>query len=106
MRQSSRPQPAIWIRREDYDAFKRLSPNDPDFPDTYDEWFKDATEQIAKSESRGLVVDRIVVDPQQFAAFCKAGGIETNYAIRHRSQPQKKWLNNTANRGAHTAHQQ
>lgn len=74
------PQPAIWIRREDYDAFKRLSPNDPNFPDTYDEWLKDASEQIAKSEARGLVVDRIVVDPQQFAAFCKAGGIETNYA--------------------------
>jgi hypothetical protein len=79
MRLPRQPQPAIWIQREDYDAFKRLSLNDPDLPHTYDEWLKVATEQIAKSEAGGLVVDRIVVDPQQFAAFCKAGGIETNY---------------------------
>jgi len=78
MRLPRQPQFAIWIERNDYDSIKALSPEEPDWPDTYDEWLQRATEQIAKTESRGVVVDKMVINPQEFAAYCKASGIEPN----------------------------
>jgi hypothetical protein len=67
---------AVWFRREDYDAFKRLSPSDPDLPDTFDEWFKIATEQIAKLEAKKIAIKKMVIDPKQLAEYCSRSKIK------------------------------
>jgi hypothetical protein len=78
MRPRRQPQVAIWIERHNYPALKALSPNEPDWPDTYDEWLKLATEQIAKAEALGVVVNKAVIDPQEFAAWCVSSGLNPN----------------------------
>lgn len=76
------PRIAVWINRDDYDAFKGLSPNDPDLPDAYDDWLKIATEQAAKLEASSIPVEKVIINPQQFAAYCRASGIDTNNVTR------------------------
>ena len=67
---------AAWINREGYDAIKRFTPNDPGLPDTFDEWLKHASEQIANLEANGIVVEKVIIDPQELATYCRASGIE------------------------------
>ncbi len=68
---------APWFEREDYDSFKALVPDDPDFPDTFDEWLKLASEQAAKYEARGGF-EKVIVNPQEFAVWCRASGLDAN----------------------------
>jgi hypothetical protein len=78
MRRRPRREIAVWIRREDYDAFKTLCPNDPDLPDTFDEWLQRATENVTKSAVRGDTVNKVIVDPREFAKWCAAAGVDRN----------------------------
>ena len=78
MRHRPRREIAVWIKREDYDAFKSLCANDPDLPDTFDEWLQRATEHAAKTEARGDTIDKVIVDPQEFAKWCLAAGVDRN----------------------------
>lgn len=69
---------APWFRREDYDAFRRLIPDDPDMPDTFDEWLKVATEQVAKSGAHGGI-KQVILDPDKYARWRRAAGLDANY---------------------------
>jgi len=71
-----------WLRRDDYQTFKRLSPDDPDLPDTYDEWLKLASEQINNLKANGIVVKKVTIDPEEFAVYCRASGINPNTHTR------------------------
>ena len=73
-----RKQIAVWIERKDYDAFKAICHDDLNFPNTFDELPQRAMEQITKAEARGDIVNKVIMDPQEFAAFCRAGRIDTN----------------------------
>jgi hypothetical protein len=77
------PRIAVWINAGDYAAFAQLIPNDPDFPDAFDVWYQQTTEQIAKLEARGVIVKKVVVDPQKFAAYCRASGLKADYTSLH-----------------------
>lgn len=72
------PTTAVWLNRENYPTFKRLMPGDPYLCDTFDEWLETATEQIAKLKSNGITVEKIIPEPQKFAAYCKATGQKPN----------------------------
>ena len=68
---------AAWIEsEEDYDAFKRLMPNDADFPDSYAEWLTLRTKQIARYEEAGRVVKKVPVNPDQFLRYCERARID------------------------------
>jgi hypothetical protein len=60
-----------WILEKDYEAFKRLMPNDPDIPNTYDEWKKLVAEQDVHLAAVGQGVVREPVDPNEFANYCR-----------------------------------
>jgi hypothetical protein len=79
MRLPPPPQPAIWIERHNYEAIKSLCVDDANLPNTYDEWLKIATEQITKVETQGIPVYKMAINPQEFSAYCRASGINTNY---------------------------
>jgi hypothetical protein len=72
-----------WIAPKDYEAFKRLMPDDPDFPNTYDEWLKLANKEIAEIQAAGHFIERVEVYPNEFAAYCHASGIDGNSALLH-----------------------
>jgi hypothetical protein len=76
----SNPSYYPWIRREDYESFRRICPDDLDFPDTYEAWFQLAEKHIGQAEARGVLVHKVEVYPQEFAAWGRASGIETNGA--------------------------
>jgi hypothetical protein len=65
-----------WFRREDYDAIKALVGDDPDFPATFDEWLERTQQQVAKLETRSTVVEKAVINPDDFATYCRSSGIE------------------------------
>jgi hypothetical protein len=64
----------IWwsplIRREDYDAFRRLA--GADFPDSYDVWFNLASKEDLQRTRVGYRVEQRQVDPDEFARYCSA----------------------------------
>lgn len=85
----SNPSYYPWVRRKDYDAFRRMCLGDADFPDTFEEWIQLAHELIGKEEAHGGRVDKIEVYPQEFAAWCRASGVESNGATLNAFAIQK-----------------
>lgn len=73
---------AAWFRRQDYDAVKALAPHDPNLPDAFDEWLDLATQQLAQLEAEGVVVEKVVVEPRQFAAWCRRRKVEPDQHAR------------------------
>lgn len=71
------PPIALIIRPEDYDTFRALIPNDPEFlPDTYDAWLKRTSDEKAKCLARGDVLDEVIINPEEFAAYCRSAGLK------------------------------
>jgi hypothetical protein len=67
------------IRKEDYEAFRKLS---PDLPDTFGEWASNAADVDRRLKDRGVTVDRIVIDPDGFAAWTRVRGMNRDEAAR------------------------
>ena len=71
----SRPKIIVSFTRDDYDAIKRFTPEDPDLPDTFDEWRKLATNCITRLDAQGVAFKEVVIDSGGLAEYCKASGI-------------------------------
>ena len=71
----------IWFRREDYDAIRRLIPNEPNLPNTFDEWFEAATRQAQKLNVPHAVIRKTIINPKEFAAYCNASGVDHSWTI-------------------------
>jgi hypothetical protein len=67
-----------WFSRENYNAIKAMVGPDTDLPDTFDAWLQRETERMARAEAKGLVAKKAVVDPDKFAAWCRASGVDAN----------------------------
>lgn len=70
----------IFIEPDDFDRFRVLIRNDPEFPASFDEFKKRADELSAKSQSRGHVAKKVVVHPDEYIVYCRAAGLEHNTA--------------------------
>ena len=53
-----------------------------DLPDTFDEWAKGAADIDRRLKARGVRVDRIIIDPDGFAAWARARGLRRDEAAR------------------------
>jgi len=71
------PRIAGWISREDYEAFKAVS---PDLPASYEEWL--ATQQTTELEAHGGAVEKVVMNPYNFSVYCNASGMNPDSAGR------------------------
>jgi hypothetical protein len=67
------------ISEEDYEAFRKLS---PDLPDTFEEWASNAADVDRRLKDRGVTVDRIVIDPDGFSAWTRVRGMSRDEAAR------------------------
>ena len=65
---------------EDYDAIHEVVGNHADYPDTYDEWLKLATKQVADIKLRGTVVNKMIVNSYEFAWFCDRKQLDRDFA--------------------------
>lgn len=68
------PKPVPWFNREDYDAVKREAPHDTDLPDTYAKWQEVTAQEIGNLQTNGISFTKIVINPRDFAAYCRACG--------------------------------
>jgi hypothetical protein len=78
----SSPQIAVWFTREDYPAVKRLSPHDPELPDSFDKWLNQEMKRAAKVEACGIPVRRVIVYSWEIAVYCRRCGCDADDAIR------------------------
>lgn len=59
-----------WLRKEDWPRWQAI---DPELP-PYDRWLARITHGMAEAERKGIAAEKITVDPDTFAAWCKAEG--------------------------------
>jgi hypothetical protein len=75
----SRKRLCAWFRREDYDAVRALLADDS-ISGTFEQWLEQETERVREAEAAGVVVHKVIIDPQQFANYCRSIGQDCNFA--------------------------
>jgi hypothetical protein len=65
-----------WYRREDWDRLLEMFPDRDQLHDTYDEWLKDVRQGEKLVKREGNITKRIIVDPDELAAWCAMRGRE------------------------------
>jgi len=69
---------SVWFRSEDYEAIRRLIPNETELPPTFEEWREAAQEQIAELSAAGIGVRKAFINPYEFSRWCQASGVDHN----------------------------
>jgi hypothetical protein len=65
------PHVAPWYRREDYVRVREIMDDRDVLPRTFDEWERTAKEQLAELAARGIEITPVIVDPDEFLAYCE-----------------------------------
>jgi hypothetical protein len=65
-----------WYRREDWNRLLEMFPDRDQLHDTYDEWLKDVRKGEKVVKRQGNITKRIIVDPDELAAWCALHGKE------------------------------
>ena len=76
------PQLIVWLTADDYEAVKRLAPNDRDLPETYSEWFKQQSDRILDFEKIGIDYKKVTIHSSGLAEYCEASGIDSDHVGR------------------------
>ena len=69
------PKLIAWFTSDDYDAVRRLAPNELDLPETYNEWFEEESDRIADFEKHGIDYKKVTIHSDGLAQHCEASGI-------------------------------
>jgi hypothetical protein len=64
-----------------------LSPTEYNLPDTFDEWNEIATKQAAQMEANGMIVEKVIINPQEFALWCEARNVKADGCACRKSNP-------------------
>jgi hypothetical protein len=75
--QDDGPLPAVgayWIKEADYPALCKIFDDGNKMPRSWTEWLKIAEEMEKGLKAYGHVVERVVIDPATFPAWCAAHG--------------------------------
>jgi hypothetical protein len=73
-----------WFLREDYPRILEIMVDRDEMHDNYDQWLADTERAELHLVLEGCKVRRIVIDPQQFPAWCLLRGLNPNSAARSR----------------------
>jgi hypothetical protein len=60
-----------WFTEQTYSIVKAFILPHLDMPDTYQEWCDMQTKKIAELEAKGDTVEKIEVNPYEFARYCE-----------------------------------
>ena len=69
-----------WFRQEDFESIQRLVIDIPEFALTFEQWERISRQRLAECEARGDVAVKVAINPKEFAAWCRAGGVDYNFA--------------------------
>lgn len=71
-----------WLSLHEYHEFKKLAPDDPALPDTYEEWLEKANEMIQVFIMCGVPVERTPIYAEEFFHYCEACGLNPDGVAR------------------------
>jgi hypothetical protein len=78
-----------WFERKDYGQFKKLAPDDPSLPDTFEQWEQIAREEELIFKKSGVPVDKVYIYPGEVKAYCDACKINPDGVARAAFAVQK-----------------
>jgi hypothetical protein len=62
---------AAWYVAEDYDNIRKIMDDVEKLPPTFAQWEKTIRSQIAEAAKLGLTINPIILNSQEFVAFCQ-----------------------------------
>ena len=65
------PDVAAWYRSEDYSRIRAIMDDGHEMPASFAEWEKLANNTIAQEKVQGIHIKPVILDPDEFLAFCK-----------------------------------
>jgi hypothetical protein len=78
-----------WYRREDYPTIRQVMADSHMLASTYDQWLAAAENNESVGQQAGLEIVRVMIEPEEFKAWCRArdlkpdGAARTKYAGEH-----------------------
>lgn len=72
-----------WYAREDYRAILEVMTDADKLPKTFEAWRERAEELERQIKSRGHIVVRAAIKPQEFSAWCIARGLNVDANARN-----------------------
>ena len=79
-----------WLKEENYEEFRRLAPDDPSLPATYDEWQEITLDQEMIFKKSGVPVERVYLEVADFSAYCASKGLNPDGVARAAFAVQKQ----------------
>jgi hypothetical protein len=74
--------PSVRILPDEYASFLAAIKNDARLPATYEDWIKRIRDQDAHNVARnGEVIKEVVINFEEFAAYCEARGQQPCYDV-------------------------
>lgn len=74
----------VWFRRETYFEAKELMEDGHRLPATFERWLEYASHSEAMHQANGRKTVRAYIDPQEFAQWCRARGLDINAKARNK----------------------
>ena len=71
-----------WYRREDYGRIRAVMVDRDRLAPTYDGWLASAEQVAGEVERSGVAVKRVLIEPEEFAAWCAARSLPCDGATR------------------------
>ena len=71
-----------WYSREDYPRIRAMMTDRHNLASTYEAWLASAENNEIVGQQAGLRIERIMIEPGAFAAWCEERGLEPNSAAR------------------------
>jgi hypothetical protein len=62
---------AAWYVAEDYDDIRKIMDDGEKLPPTFAQWEKTTRSRIAEAAKLGLTINPIILNSQEFVAFCQ-----------------------------------
>jgi hypothetical protein len=71
-----------WYRREDYQRIREMMTDRHNLASSYETWLAAAENNETVGRGAGLQIRRILIEPEAFARWCAAKGLEPDAAAR------------------------
>ncbi len=70
----------LWLHPEDYPRFREICGDEVD--DSYDAWRIQIEGKMVALTAQGVEVERVLINPDEFAAWCEENGYEPDGEAR------------------------
>jgi len=60
-----------WLRRDQWDLFRRVFAGDDELPASYDEWLRGSQDAVLQWTAAGFHIKRVEIDVEQLVAWCR-----------------------------------